>query len=107
MQDERASAAVTRTRFVLIGLLLLVGLQFSLLILHAQWPPKQEQVWLVGGLLIICAIPQVSRLIVRALDSIRHPSRSTRWLIALIISGLACVALYAEADSHVYPTIPR
>ena len=98
---------VSRGPLIIAGLLLFIGLQFSLLILHAQWPPKVGQLIFLAVLTVVSAIPSGARVIVSVFDSIRHPRRRGQWLTAGVISAIAVVALLVEARHQLRTFTPR
>ena len=103
---QRQTSRVNLKR-VIPFLLLFIGLQYSLLLAHAQWPPKREAWWLLGGLLVLACIPPVNRRIAKVLDAVRQPARRTQWVIAAVICIVSAFALYFEARHQQRSFVPR
>jgi hypothetical protein len=82
--------------FVVLGLLLVFGVQLWFLAGHGIWLTLRQFQFAAGAIVLMC-VPPVHRRMAATFERVRHPSRRTRAFVAVVIAIVASAYLVFTA----------
>ncbi|MGH7177158.1 MAG: glycosyltransferase family 39 protein [Tepidisphaeraceae bacterium] len=84
-------------RKLVVALLLIIGVQFALIVAHAQFPPRWASLVTVVGCAVLAFTPVLGNFVARLIDGIASRSTRAKYWTAACIGLLSCVILLLEA----------